>query len=118
DALVQKLLSRKPDDRPNAAEVARALAQFEDEPVVSSLVASAVSPSILSSSKEDPRALATGSRLGKFTIESKLGAGGMGAVFQAKTPEGKLVALKIVAHGLDTDSTKRFAREARALAEP
>lgn len=52
----------------------------------------------------------------RFEIERVAGSGGMGVVYRARDRlTGKLVALKML---LDGDaSSKRFAREARALAE-
>lgn len=59
-----------------------------------------------------------GKTLGKYTIETALGAGGMGIVFQAlhKTL-GKKVALKIFIPGTNAELfEKRFLREARIMA--
>ncbi len=52
----------------------------------------------------------------RFTIEEKLGAGGMGAVYRARQHSvGRDVAIKVVHPGLvaDRDATKRFLREAK-----
>ena len=67
----------------------------------------------------DVKRLAPGSRLGAFTIETLLGAGGMGEVYRAHdTRLGRAVAIKVlpdsVAH--DADRRARFEHEARALA--
>src|SRR5438874_11971108 len=56
--------------------------------------------------------LEPGAKLGPYTIESKLGAGGMGEVFRAKdTRLGRAVAIKIC----DARFGQRFQREARAI---
>ena len=60
-----------------------------------------------------------GSRLGNYTILSRLGSGGMGDVYRAHDNQlGRDVALKILpdAVAADPDSLARFEREARALA--
>jgi serine/threonine protein kinase len=111
DALVEQLLAREPKERPTAAEVARVLSKFADEEPAPPSSATGLLPAL------DPRTLAAGGQLGPFAIEGKLGAGGMGAVYRARRADGRAVALKIVARGLDPDATKRFAREARALTE-
>ncbi|MEY4946426.1 MAG: Serine/threonine-protein kinase PknB, partial [Planctomycetota bacterium] len=54
---------------------------------------------------------------GKYIIQEKLGAGGMGQVYKAYYPEvAKLVAIKVIlSQGkLDTESIKRFEREVKA----
>jgi serine/threonine protein kinase len=60
-----------------------------------------------------------GRQLGAFTIQSKLGAGGMGEVYRAHDPKlGRDVAIKMLpaAWVLDVDRRARFDREARSLA--
>src|SRR5262245_18177275 len=60
-----------------------------------------------------------GRQLGAFTIESKLGAGGMGEVYRAHDAKlGRDVAIKMLpaAWVLDPDRRARFDREARSLA--
>ena len=60
-----------------------------------------------------------GSRLGRYTIQSLIGRGGMGAVYRASDPVlGRDVALKVLPPELATDRERieRFRREARALA--
>jgi len=63
--------------------------------------------------------LAPGSVVGGFRVESRLGAGGMAVVFQARD-EGldRVVALKVLAPALaqDADFRERFIRESRAAA--
>jgi len=54
---------------------------------------------------------------GKYIIQEKLGAGGMGQVYKAYHPEAaKLVAIKVIlTQGkLDAESVKRFEREVKA----
>ena len=54
---------------------------------------------------------------GKYIIQEKLGAGGMGQVYKAYHPEAaKLVAIKVILPQgkFDTESTKRFEREVKA----
>jgi serine/threonine protein kinase/tetratricopeptide (TPR) repeat protein len=61
--------------------------------------------------------LVTGDRLGPYTIESLLGAGGMGEVYRAADPRlNRTVALKVISQRLvgDADSRRRFEIEARA----
>jgi pimeloyl-ACP methyl ester carboxylesterase len=62
--------------------------------------------------------LAPGQKLGRYRIESRIGAGGMGEVYRAHDPSlGRDVAIKIVrTEGSDPALNARFTREARALA--
>ena len=55
-----------------------------------------------------------GTTLGKFTVHSLLGAGGMGEVWKARDNElGRWVALKFVKGDLGDDELARFLREAQ-----
>jgi len=59
-------------------------------------------------------------RLGDFLLEQRLGAGGMGVVYQARQVSlNRLVALKILPVGfaVDASAVERFRREARAAAK-
>jgi tetratricopeptide (TPR) repeat protein/predicted Ser/Thr protein kinase len=64
-----------------------------------------------------PVELAPGTRAGRFVIEGRLGAGGMGVVYAARDPElGRSVAVKVLRHGTSAESSARLRREAKALA--
>jgi serine/threonine protein kinase len=66
-----------------------------------------------------PLALVVGASLGPYVIESVLGIGGMGEVYQARdTKLGRRVALKVLPQTLaeDPDRRARFQREAQVLA--
>ncbi|HZW08751.1 MAG TPA: serine/threonine-protein kinase [Phycisphaerales bacterium] len=62
-----------------------------------------------------------GSQLGAYRVESRIGAGGMGAVYLASRSDGQFeqrVAIKVVRRGLDTEDTlQRFRRERQLLAQ-
>src|SRR5580704_3909413 len=63
--------------------------------------------------------LAAGSQLGSYEIQSAIGAGGMGEVYQAHdTKLGRDVAIKVLpeAFAHDPDRLSRFQREAKMLA--
>lgn len=63
---------------------------------------------------------APGDRVGIYSIIQKVGEGGMGAVYQALRDDGefrRLVAVKILKRGMDTDHVlKRFENEKQILA--
>ena len=66
-----------------------------------------------------PMALAAGTKLGPYEIQSLLGAGGMGEVYRARdTRLQRDVAIKILPNSLaqDRDRLRRFEQEARAVA--
>ena len=63
-------------------------------------------------------ALASGTKLGPYEIQSPLGAGGMGEVYRAKdTRLDRIVAVKILPSHLsdNPEAKQRFDREARAI---
>ncbi len=65
-------------------------------------------------------ALAAGTRLGPYEIQSALGAGGMGEVYRARdTRLDRTVAIKILPEALAADPQfrERFDREARAISQ-
>lgn len=59
-----------------------------------------------------------GEQFGHYQIVRQLGAGGMGAVYEAEDIEnGRRVALKVLSHSLDSpEARKRFFREGRMAA--
>ena len=60
--------------------------------------------------------LPPGTTFGPYVLGTRLGVGGMGAVYAAQTPEGARVALKLLALGADPEDLARFEREAEAHA--
>ena len=61
--------------------------------------------------------LEAGTKLGRYEIRSKIGAGGMGEVYQARDMElGREVAVKVLPSNFSTDATRlqRFQQEACA----
>ena len=63
--------------------------------------------------------LSSGTKLGRYEIRSKIGAGGMGEVYLAEdTQLGRRVAIKLLPLEIisDENAQKRLVREARAAA--
>src|SRR5271156_6617580 len=64
-------------------------------------------------------AVSPGSRLGRYEIVSRIGAGGMGEVYRARDSKlGRDVAIKVLpeAFAQDGERMARFEREAKLLA--
>jgi Tol biopolymer transport system component/predicted Ser/Thr protein kinase len=60
-------------------------------------------------------ALSPGTCVGRYEVESFLGAGGMGEVYVARdTTLGRRIALKVLPSGCERDRIARFIREAQA----
>ena len=58
-----------------------------------------------------------GQTLGRFEIIQRLGRGGMGSVYEARSQQGERVAIKVMAEGVSERhprALRRFVREARA----
>ncbi len=56
-----------------------------------------------------------GVRIDHFVVRAKLGAGGMGVVYEAEDEKlGRSVALKLLPNALDAEARRRFVREAQA----
>jgi serine/threonine-protein kinase len=60
----------------------------------------------------------SGQILGKYHLTEKIGAGAMGAVYRAETPEGQAFAIKLLhsQFSRDADFRARFEREVRLMA--
>jgi serine/threonine-protein kinase len=60
----------------------------------------------------------TGTEVGGYRVEARLGGGGMGTVYRAAAPDGAIVALKFLSPALadNPDVVARFAREIDMLA--
>jgi serine/threonine protein kinase/tetratricopeptide (TPR) repeat protein len=64
------------------------------------------------------RALAPGTRIGRYVVDRELGAGGMGVVYAAHDPElERVVAIKLLRGGGDPRLGDRLRREAQAMAQ-
>jgi tetratricopeptide (TPR) repeat protein len=69
---------------------------------------------------EAPERLASGGRIGRFVLLSRLGAGGMGVVYSAYDPElDRKLAIKLLRSDRNTgdQGQRRLLREAQALAQ-
>jgi len=54
-------------------------------------------------------------RLGVYEVGDELGRGGMGTVYRARSPDGRDVAIKVLAEPGDPDRVAAFERESRLL---
>ncbi|PWU07501.1 MAG: serine/threonine protein kinase, partial [Terriglobia bacterium] len=58
-----------------------------------------------------------GRHLGEYQLVQRIGEGGMGAVYRARSSSGQQVAIKVIKRGMDTDAIlRRFHNERRILA--
>jgi eukaryotic-like serine/threonine-protein kinase len=114
------VLEKKPEER--TAYLDRADAEPDVRREVESLLLAEkrAKSSFLAEPAVTPQSeLATGNRLGAYEIVARIGAGGMGEVYQARdTKLGRSVAIKVLplAFVEDQDRLARFQREARVLA--
>ena len=56
-------------------------------------------------------------RIGRYELEGRLGAGGMGVVYLGRTPGGRPAAVKVISPGYlaQPEALTRFRREAETL---
>ncbi|HEY0987831.1 MAG TPA: serine/threonine-protein kinase, partial [Kofleriaceae bacterium] len=89
------------------------------EPERRAEAASPTAPTVPAAGEGDAL-VAIGACLGRYTVRSQLGSGGMGEVYAAHDPElDRLVAVKVVRAGIGSSSPEarmRFQREAQAMA--
>jgi eukaryotic-like serine/threonine-protein kinase len=112
-------LERTPEERPAYLDQACSEPAMRRE--VESLLAAheQAQISFLAQPAAPPKELVIGSRLGLYEILARIGAGGMGEVYQARdTKLGRIVAIKVLppAFAGDPERLARFQREARMLA--
>ncbi|HWL85194.1 MAG TPA: serine/threonine-protein kinase, partial [Polyangiaceae bacterium] len=105
DDLVDRLLSKERECRPaSAAEVCGVLAAIE-------------APSGEAKVQEVLASLEPGTSFGRYLLEGRLGAGGMGELFRAHdTVLGRSVALKLLRRSPDAETSALLVREARVAA--
>jgi tetratricopeptide (TPR) repeat protein len=124
DTIAAFALRRLPDDETRAF-----LEHLEGCPACSELVAAlprsagespdiALEPTLATPAVAADRPLAAGERLGRFVIEGRIGAGGMGVVYRATDLDiGRSVAIKLLRSPLaDGRAQVRIVREAKAMA--
>jgi len=101
------------DDRPSGLEATQIAAAD------ATLLGPSAAPSLPAPGRAPSPGLAAGERLGRYEIERKVGAGGMGEVYAAHDPQlDRRVAIKVLPATYRTaDSAARLVREAQALAK-
>jgi serine/threonine protein kinase/class 3 adenylate cyclase len=114
--LLLAMLAPDRDVRPSAAEVCMELRRLAHEaPSPRETLVKGVAPVADESSP-----VGEGSTLGRFRLLRRLGAGGMGEVYQGvDLGSGAVVAVKVLhpKYGQDAQLLRRFRKEARMLAE-
>jgi predicted Ser/Thr protein kinase len=121
DSVKEHLRDTTPSGRPAEAlgetKASDGRAHDEDE-----ALAATVAPDDLKALESKPRVVSgprpvQGTRLGRYLMTEKLGAGAMGIVWRAEDPElGRKVALKLLKRP-DAALTERLVREARSMAQ-
>lgn len=107
--LVEGVRARDPELADELARMLRADASVGGglEDLVASTAAELAAPALPS----------PGDRVGAYTIETRLGEGGMGVVFGARDEAGRELAIKVLRPGVDTEETlARFRLERTLLA--
>jgi serine/threonine-protein kinase len=102
-----------------ALEVLSLLAADAEDPGYLDAMAADLGELVREPAAEKPDAL-IGTRLDRYTIESELARGGMGAVYMARRSDGtydERVAVKVIRRGMDSEQiTARFLVERQILA--
>lgn len=115
--VLANMLSLHPDDRPGPAEVEARLAEALRACVAENDLATTRLADLAAAGPATER---PPDQLGRFRLDKKLGAGGMGEVWRAiDTSDGRVVAVKTLLpeHTRNPTMLKRFQKEARLLAE-
>src|SRR4051794_29104996 len=113
DALAEQFLCRcRAGERPDVAEYAGRHPELAER-------IRALFPTLeaLERAGDEPTAVDGFERLGEYRILRRVGAGGMGVVYEAiHEPLGRHVALKVLTAGRHPTLVERFQREARTAA--